>query len=166
MGEGSELGDLCVFMPLSRPPDIGAAAQRYWSNQAARAGSDPCVPTGLAPYFLAVPKADAKVRVGAGRYANGLVVPFGESRTIEVKLVAQDGAAPPGPIVVSAFQLSSIKMDAPPSLDFAWDRTVGAPGDVLHLTVKAVAQKSVSKFFVKATRDGDSTWAPAVVVPR
>src|SRR5262249_23259800 len=42
----SEVGDMCAQEPFAffTPTDVGYMVQRSWSNQAAKAGHDPCVP--------------------------------------------------------------------------------------------------------------------------
>ncbi len=49
-----ELGDLCEgtrsFEPFDGGPDGGWEVQRIWSNAAAAAGGDPCVPPAAKPY--------------------------------------------------------------------------------------------------------------------
>jgi hypothetical protein len=66
-----EVGDLCegtrIFVPSS---DAGWQYQRIWSNEAAAAGGDPCVPAQAEPYF--------NVNVPQDWYA----VPAGVSQTI------------------------------------------------------------------------------------
>ncbi len=164
VGGGVEIGDMCTALPLLRPADIGYAVPRVWSDRAARAGSDPCVPEGVGPYFLGVPTGGETVEIQrTNRIARGYVVPLGESRTIDVKLVAQDSPGSGAQMTVSA--IAALDQDSIPKLGFAWDRTGGMPGDVLHLTVTALTDKT-SAFFVKAMRGGDATYAPAVVVPR
>jgi hypothetical protein len=53
----SEVGDLCARgQQWAVPPnDVGYKVQRMWSNAAAKAGHDPCIPEVSKVYFNAVP---------------------------------------------------------------------------------------------------------------
>jgi hypothetical protein len=68
----------------------------------------------------------------------GVHVPIGTSRTIEVDLYS-DGPTS-GPWTVSALDLSSTFFGAnQPTLSFSFDKTRGQNGDKLQLTINALA---------------------------
>jgi hypothetical protein len=53
----NEVGDLCARGQewTSATDELGPAVQRMWSNTAAKAGHDPCIPSATRTYFNAVP---------------------------------------------------------------------------------------------------------------
>jgi len=59
----TEVGDLCARGQRwdSATKEVGYAVQRMWSNSAAKAGRDPCVPAPGDVYFNAVPVLPEKV---------------------------------------------------------------------------------------------------------
>ncbi|HET9992723.1 MAG TPA: hypothetical protein VFQ65_29515, partial [Kofleriaceae bacterium] len=55
-----EVGDLCEYADtasLLMPTGMSYAIQRTWSNAAARAGHDPCLPAANADYYQTIPDA-------------------------------------------------------------------------------------------------------------
>jgi hypothetical protein len=70
LGLGGELGDACTAHCVR---DAGFTVQRIWSNAAALAGDDPCVPA-VEPAFGVAPVQDAAVMVAAGSSAQVPVV--------------------------------------------------------------------------------------------
>jgi len=126
---GLELGDLCDLPPDAKPtttlPGVGVA-QRTWSNAAALAGHDPCVPAPAGPYFNAVPVLTDTLALGSG-----VKIPAGQSKTIDVKLFSD--ASTGGPFIVSAQELSAFGAGA--SLGFSFDEDAGQNGQTLHLTI-------------------------------
>ncbi|MGH7283973.1 MAG: hypothetical protein ACRELY_20800, partial [Polyangiaceae bacterium] len=69
-GGGAEIGDMCAELGdvFIRPDDVGYLVQRVWSDQAAAASHDPCVPQGASPYFNSAPNLPDSVSldIGAG----------------------------------------------------------------------------------------------------
>jgi hypothetical protein len=59
--EYSEIGDLCTFVPYTL--ESGWTFQRIWSNQAAAAGRDPCIPAPADAGYWNVSPAPASVQV-------------------------------------------------------------------------------------------------------
>ena len=95
---GSEIGDMCAFNAGSaiKPADLGYTVQRTWSNAAAAASLDPCVPGGTAPLFLAAPLGESSISLpnGAGKSfgSEGFTLHTGQSLTIDVAFYGVAGA--------------------------------------------------------------------------
>jgi hypothetical protein len=135
---------MCIADPTTYivPPDLGSAVQRAWSNAAAAAGKNPCVPApdGV-PYFNAAPVLEDEVPIGSTMWdagwsgtTKGARVRVGESKTIEVDLFSD---APVAPWRVRAFDLAYIQgKDA--ELEVSLDREQGQNGDKLTLTIHAL----------------------------
>jgi hypothetical protein len=161
----SEVGDMCTYRlaPLLRPPDIGYAVQRTWSNAAAKAGHDPCVPAIAGePYFNAAPVLTDDVDFAAGmdsKPTKGVKVAVGQSKTIEIDLFS-DGPTT-GPMTVHAMDANEIN-GGKPDLGLSLDRTHGVNGEKLHLTITAnKAGQYGGSEFVLLTTIGKTTnfWA-------
>src|SRR4029079_5699049 len=64
---GGEVADLCTRGDSTATwHESGFVAQRSWSNAAAAAGQDPCVPGQHKPYFNAVAKLTTTPRIAPG----------------------------------------------------------------------------------------------------
>jgi len=83
---GEEVADLCVRGDRSATwPEAGFVAQRSWSNAAAAAGKDPCVPGQQTPYFTVSADLTSIPRIAPGKtrlihlagYASGAGDGFG-----------------------------------------------------------------------------------------
>ncbi|HZU83351.1 MAG TPA: hypothetical protein VE987_10565, partial [Polyangiaceae bacterium] len=146
----TEVGDMCVYSePASRifAPLVGNfVVQRTWSNQAAEASQDPCVPAAAEAYFGAAPEFDDTVAVATGGsgssvpylFTSGESIPVGQSRTIRVRLFS------PAPVPAWAVDVSELSSTgSSSSLRFTWDRPVpdaplnvyGQNGDSFQLTI-------------------------------
>ncbi|HEY1956236.1 MAG TPA: hypothetical protein VGH28_11495 [Polyangiaceae bacterium] len=130
---GPEVTDYCYPFEASyyAPSDVGHSVARSWSNAAAAAGHDPCVPADAIPYFNAMPVMPDDVTVTsptAKGTAKGLRLPVGTSKTIDLDLFSD--APTSGPWTVSVDPFSA-------SLALTLDRTKGQNGEKLHLTVTA-----------------------------
>lgn len=136
VSRGGELADMCELSTDSHfvPSGSKYMVQRTWSNAAARKAQNPCVPYGTtAPYFSSFPVLDTVPFGPQGLPTRGVKVPFGQSRTIDVDLFS---AAPTnGTWTVSAVDFDSWAFGAPATLDLSLDKTRGANGDTLHLTI-------------------------------
>jgi hypothetical protein len=173
---GGEAGDLCEPAGPTvdiTPGDIGYPVQRTWSNIAAKASHDPCVPhiAGSA-YFAAAPVLSKTVMFSTSFTGDvttkGIVIPMGSSATIEVDLFSD--AALTGPIKVEAADLLNSLYGSygfAKSLDFAWDRTSGVNGEKLHLTVTVTASSFLGgahAFSIAATNGNHQQVWPGLVV--
>jgi hypothetical protein len=141
---GTEVGDLCVEIPYPyfTPAPLGFTVQRTWSNKAALASHDPCVPAPSGhPYFNSLPVLPDKTMISFSGVpavtsitTDVVKIPVGQQRTIELDLFSD--AATSGPWYVSAFDGSS--QGQPQQLAFTFDRTSGVNGDRLHMTIKVL----------------------------
>jgi hypothetical protein len=131
-----ELGDMCTFnddrfLVLPGSKDM---VQRTWSNAAARALQNPCVPDATTtPYFNSFPALDAIAFGPQGLVTRGVRVPIGQSRTIDVNLFSAGPTK--GPWTVSAFDYDAYFLHGGLGLGLALDTNQGANGDTLHLTI-------------------------------
>jgi hypothetical protein len=157
---GGETGDMCAQYAgsFTRFPEIAYTVQRSWSNQAALAGHDPCVPVPAGEvYFNSVPALDDDISMnvyGQRVTAKGVKIAPGHARTIDVDLFS-DGD-PGGPWSVSARELSGGS-----HLDFALNRTHGQSGDKLRLTISvrsASAQRRESFIVVSRLGQRKNVW--------
>jgi hypothetical protein len=130
---GGEVGDLCAGDSASfvKFPELPYVVQRSWSNAAAAAGHDPCVPTVTKdPYFAAAPVPVDTV-AGPGVSTTGVLVAPGTPRTIDLDLFSDGPLA--GPMTVQAREVRP----GMSNLSFQLDRAAGENGDTLHLTISA-----------------------------
>jgi len=161
---GGEVGDMCAQNPAAFYKDtaLGYTVQRIWSNKAAAASHDPCVPAPQGEvYFNAVPNPGTTVQV-FGIDMNGVSIPVGQSKTIEVDLFSD--AATAVPITVKAVDVASA-MGQAAELSFSWDKTTGVNGDKLHLTIKSLVagQLGGSDYvLVSAVGTEDNLWVGLV----
>jgi hypothetical protein len=164
---GGELGDLCAFdsADLVTPPGVGHVVQRTWSNAAAGAGHDPCVPSIAQAYVNAVADApDEFYDPYAGAKVHGVAIPRGQSRTVDVHLYSD---APTAPWRVTAVDPLATGGQEP-TLDFTLDRATGGNGDVLRLTIHprpALAARDTALYEIDSTLDGvTQRWFGEIVV--
>jgi hypothetical protein len=132
---GGEVGDMCAVFPdaFAVPPGVTHLAQRTWSNVAAAAGEDPCVPAvAHAPYFNTFPVLD-EVTYSGSYPTQGLQIAVGKSRTIELDLYSATTSALTWN--VSALSYEDLIGASASTLGFSLDKTSGGAGDKLHLTI-------------------------------
>lgn len=167
---GAEIGDYCEYLDVAYQKLVGNyMVQRTWSNAAAKAGHDPCVPAP--PDQIYVAAAPVLTEDGSIDGFNGPVttktvtIPVGMSKTIDVKLYSDDAT---DDFTVDALDLASYFGAGSAELTFAWDKTTGHNGDTLHLTI---TRKTAGQFipggseFIVTTAVGTETrnmwWAYA-----
>lgn len=127
---GGEVGDLCETQQaggLFQPKDYPFVVQRSWSNQAALAGHDPCVPSQVPVYFNAVPELPDTVNL-QGYETKGVKMAVGETKTIYLRLVAD------GPIVPWNITVKDASHESP-HLTFSLEKPSGKAGDRIALTI-------------------------------
>jgi len=148
LGGGGEVGDMCAGAQgaFYTPTDVGFTAQRIWSNSSAKAGHDPCVPNIAGqPYFQSAPQLTENISfnsplLGGTLNTQGVTIPVGQSKTIEVDLFS-DGPTS-GPWTVGTVDVLTQEFQLPSTLSFKWDKTQGQNGDKLHLTVTVTAAET------------------------
>ncbi len=125
------------------PPGSTYMVQRSWSNAAAKAGTNPCVPVpSTGPYFNSYPTLPDMVTLGGDYWSpavtvEGVRIPIGQTKTIDVVLHG-DGTTS-GPWKVDVQDLSYYSGDTTkPVTQLSLDKTSGSEGDVLHLTIKVL----------------------------
>jgi hypothetical protein len=142
-----EVADMCAY-DLDRdytPQGSTYMVQRSWSNAAALAGTNPCVPVpaGYGPSFNSYPTLPDSVTLDGSYWTTsfttqGVLVPVGETRTIDI--VLQSRAPTSGPWTVAAYDLSEWAGDSSqPATQLTLDKSSGQSGDVLHLTIKVLS---------------------------
>jgi hypothetical protein len=144
-----------------KPADLPFLVQRSWSNAAATAGHEPCVPAPDGAYFAAVPVLSGTLHggyEGQSISGEGVHVAKGASTTLDVDLFSD---APTDPFTVAANAFGGA------GLAFSWDTTSGQNGDVLHLTITrntdAAGFSGMDLFYLVASQSGrKSVWVGAV----
>lgn len=154
VNSGGEVSDMCqnVMNSSMRPMELSPfLVQRGWSNAAAMAGHDPCVPAPAQPYFAAAPELPDLVDYTIGNQTVavlGVNIPVGEKRTITLDLFSD---APTEKFVVNARNYGRTNY-----LSFSLDRNAGVNGEKLHLTIKSNFESPTlaADFVVTATLNG------------
>lgn len=133
-----EVADMCEFNDDANvvPPGATYMVQRSWSNAAAQRFENPCVPVvTTTPYLNSFPQ------LGSISYSNGygtivtqgLDLPLGESRTIDVTLMS---AAPVGgPWAVTAYDYDDVIVGSAAGAALSQDASSGSDGSTIHLTI-------------------------------
>ncbi len=155
-GGGAEVGDMCAELGdvFTSSTDVGYFVQRTWSNAAAAASHDPCVPQGLSPYFNAAPVLpdtdNIDVASNVKQAASVVHIPVGSSQTIELDLFSDADTL--GTFNVSAIDYTSAFMGGAPELTFSLDNSSGQNGDKINLTITAVKKdaRGLAPFFLQS----------------
>jgi hypothetical protein len=149
----SEVGDICKYESSSSIWLDGFVVQRTWSNAAALANLDPCVPAPSDPYFGAAPDVSDRV-IFDENPTLGVQIPVGTTKTVNVRLFST-GAVQPFHVTALEGPLSSPAS----TLQLQWDRQVGNNGDVLKLTITRIANGQLgdgSVVLIFASADGST----------
>ncbi len=153
---GGEAADLCAQFPgvFVQFPELPYTVQRSWSNVSALAGHDPCVPTlpGRV-YFNAAPDFKETMTIliqGQSLTLPGVVVPVGQSKTVDLALFSDGDTGGPWTVTVKDFGGGSS------SFQYSLDRSQGENGERLHLTIKSVSasQRGRGMFYVVSKLNG------------
>jgi hypothetical protein len=125
VGGGSEVADLCEWTNGDKVQTMEGSdvVTRSWSNLAAAAGHDPCVPApdpATSPYFNVAPAKDA------------LTLAVGESTTLDLDAFS-DG--PTADWTVSIADVSQRIGGTPMAVQATLDGSVANAGTRLHLTI-------------------------------
>lgn len=158
---GGETADLCAQDPNSfvKFPGFDFAVQRSWSNVAAAASHDPCVPVTATSgsYFNSVPVLDDLTVTGQGGNmftVKAVQIPVGTSKDIDVQLFS-DGPTS-GPWTIEAHDSAEF-LGGTSVLSFAFDKTSGQNGDVIKMTVTMTGtpQRSTESFLLVSRLGGE-----------
>lgn len=149
-----EVSDLCAQEPdwMVIPNGFPYGLQRSWSNAAARAGKNPCVPAPAGEvYFAAVPELNDDVPYTNWQKSGttkGVRIPRGQTRTVRVHLFSE-APAEDWDLSADAFVFQAFT--------FSFDRSRGNNGDVVTLSITANffdTSDNAGVFWVSATRAG------------
>ncbi len=139
---GGELGDMCEYVHSAFQILVdNYLVQRTWSNAAAAAQHDPCVPELAAtPYLGAEPVLTEQLPFqdveGNNITTPGVTITSGSSATIEVDLFSD---TPTADWTVQAIDADNQLYGSQPELAFTWDHTTGNNGSKLQLTIQRTA---------------------------
>jgi hypothetical protein len=143
IASGGEISDMCEYNTDSNvtPPGATYMIQRSWSDAAAKAGKDPCVPAATTePYFNSVPVLPDTLSLnyyGQPVTTKAVTIPVGQSKTIDLQLWSE--AATAGPWTVTAWDLNDY-LGGAKNLDVSLDKSTGKNGDTLKLTIKVLSK--------------------------
>jgi len=154
---GGEVGDMCEYLRSAPQRDVGTyLVQRTWSNAAAAASHDPCVPAS-GPFIGSSPvlAEDLPIDLGDGTVTTkGVQIATGTSKTIEVDLWSD---APTDAWTVKAYDVASFLQGQPEELQFSWDKDTGNNGDKLMLTITRARDGMGGSEFVISSHNADTT---------
>jgi hypothetical protein len=137
---GGEVGDMCAqeLSSYTKFDDLPYMVQRIWSNAAARAGHDPCVPVPASNlYFQAAPDVRDAIKRSDTLTVTGVQLAVGESKTIPLDLWSDVDTKAPWTVRVREV---GAPRGAAPTLSLTLDKTSGKNGDKLNLTIKLLRQ--------------------------
>jgi hypothetical protein len=132
---GGEIADMCEFNTDSnyQPPGATYMIQRTWSNAAAKAGNDPCIPVAsTAAYFNSYGIYADAVTLSGGAVTTGVRIPVGQTKTVQVLLSSPGGSAPWN---VFAWDMN-FYLGNTANTTVSLDKSSGSDGEVLNLTIK------------------------------
>jgi hypothetical protein len=135
---GGEVADMCEFDDDANVVPTGAQymIQRTWSNQAAAAGQNPCVPSATgAPYLNTFPIL-ARITddaLATGFSTMGLNIPIGQKKTIPLTLSSAGPTS--GTWTVKVYDYDEIIVGTSAGLTLSQDKTSGRNGDTIQLTI-------------------------------
>lgn len=139
----AEIGDLCEGKPESvvrGPAEFPVMLQRLWSNKAAAAGHDPCIPAPATPFYSVTPIdletvdvfVDTEQTATRGR---GFRIGVGQKKTIQLGFFSD--APMPGPWTITAAEGSYFSPAENHRLAISVVKGTGDNGDVGSIEVTA-----------------------------
>jgi hypothetical protein len=140
-----ENGDACEFYKDSYyvDPELGVYVQRLWSNAAAAAGRDPCVPAPAHAYFNVTPLAQEKITptssTGRSRTTKGFHAPLGASKSFDIGFYSD---APTDDWTVEAIEGDGSKAPSVKHLQLSVDNPSGNNGAKAKVTFKVTSLPS------------------------
>ena len=165
----SEIGDMCTTDPgaIIVPDDLGFAVQRAWSNAAAAAGKNPCVPAApTAPYYNTLPVLTEDVPMAFASFdwsamTKGVTVHVGESKTIDLALFSDRKT---DAWKIEVYDWAALE-GRPAELAVHLDDPSGKNGDVRKLTITALhaGADGGSRFAIFSKLNHDYTFAVGYV---
>ena len=121
--QGGEVGDLCVGRNDSWT-ESGFTVQRSWSNKAAKASHDPCVPAPAGDIYFNVAPANEQISAKVGDTKVITLTAFSDAPIDNWALTGRDLAA---------------EFGGTPSLSFAFDKTTVNNGTKIQMSVTVTA---------------------------
>lgn len=106
---GTELGDMCEVDPEANFTfqDLAFSVQRFWSNAAAAAGRDPCVPAYPGETFFTgapvLPNTTSFSMFGSTVASDSVTIPVGQSASVPLEFYS-DAATGPWTVSVLDYQ--------------------------------------------------------------
>jgi hypothetical protein len=169
---GGEVADMCEFDDDANVVPAGAKymIQRTWSNKAAAAGQNPCVPSASGAPYLNTFAGLSRITDNAlanGFMTMGINIPIGQKKTIPLTL--SSNAATSGTWTVKVYDYDEIIAGTAAGLTFSQDKTSGRNGDTIQLTITAVrADPSIAgeAFLIFSTygKSGDADYQTEVTM--
>jgi len=156
---GAETGDFCEYVDSAYIKGVGDfMVQRTWSNAAAKAGHDPCVPAPASPYIAAAPIFTEPVPIDGytgTRTTKAVQLGVNATKTIEIDLFSDQQTDAYSVDVEDAAAMYG----SPAELAFAWDTPLGKNGDKLHLSIKRLraATDGPGSIFLLSTKTAAGT---------
>ncbi len=173
---GGEIGDMCAQFSgvFTQFPGLDYVVQRVWSNKAALAGGDPCVPPLAGEvYFAAAPELNdvALMIQGENIKVKAVQIPVGSSKTINLDLFSNASTGGPFSVHVDDGQVLQ-GGSALLSFSVGATSTIACPAGVpkssvcvggengqkipLTITVKSAGQGGGELFWVVSSLPGDA----------
>jgi|SRR5579871_4821601 len=153
---GGEVGDMCAQDPTSFTTfsELPYMVQRTWSNAAALAGHDPCVPSPNQPYFNAAPELNDSLSLFGGTVP-GVDVPVGMTKTIALDLFSDGDTG--GEWSVKVEDLASLRGQTS-TFNFQLDKSSGRNGDKINLSITTLKANTRGRgTFVVVSKLGQHT---------
>jgi len=154
---GGEVADMCAQNTdaFFKPSGFEYTVQRTWSNKAGKASQDPCIPSQGGTYFDTF-----SLNIGEPITVSGLKLAVGQSATIPVDLYSDSDT----PAWFVGVQDSAALMGGAPELDLKLNKTSGANGDQLQLTIKVLTagQFGLETFVLSSGATQQNLWVGTV----
>jgi hypothetical protein len=137
---GAELADRCNQQYDAKPADLPFSVNTVWSNTAAAAGHDPCVPARTSPFFGVIGSPpDTSFVNPSFPAAKSIHIPLGGTGRLPLTLFSEEAAV--GTFHVDAFDMTqdpTTPLAQGTALAFTWDKSDGGNGDVVTLDISVV----------------------------
>lgn len=166
---GGEVADMCTFNPnfAYLAPGATYISQKSWSNAAASAGQDPCVPADAVPFAAVTPTITTSGTINYyGNWTTKAVnLPVGQMTTIDLQ--AFTSAPMAQPFSVTAYDFTNYWEGGSTRLQLSLDQSTANNGDTRHLTIHTNsfdAQLKGALFLIEVDWDGGVSYAMGTVV--